>query len=185
MSGIDYKDIVLRKALPDESDRLYDLVTADERWTEFNAPYFPYQTPTRDSFEQGLFQDLLEGRNKKVIEYRSQPVGTVSCYWVDENTRWLEAGIALYDSRQWGKGIGKQALVAWISHLFDTCDIARMGMTTWSGNPGMIACGESIGFKIEGRLRRVRYFKGTYYDSIKLGVLREEWQQLYDMTERR
>ncbi|MGI9281726.1 MAG: GNAT family N-acetyltransferase [Endozoicomonas sp.] len=185
MSIISYKGIVLRNARSEEKDSLYDLIIADDRWTEFNAPYIPYQTPSRDSFEQGLFQDLIEGKNKKVIEYQSQLVGTVSCYWVDENTRWLEAGIALYDTQQWGKGIGKTALVAWISHLFDTYDIARVGMTTWSGNPGMIACGENIGFKVEGRLRRVRYFKGTYYDSIKLGVLREEWDQLCGMTEKR
>ncbi|WP_062269167.1 GNAT family N-acetyltransferase [Endozoicomonas arenosclerae] len=183
MIEIKYKDVVLRNALVGEKEQLFDLITRDERWTQFNAPYIVYQTPTRDSFREGLFLEFLTGDKKKIIEYQGRPVGSVSCYWVDENTRWLEVGIALYDSQQWGKGLGQKALIAWVTHLFQTLELARIGMTTWSGNPRMVACAQSVGFQIEGRLRSVRYYQGVYYDSIKLGVLREEWQQLYDTTE--
>ncbi len=41
----------------------------------------------------------------------------------------------------------------------------------------MIATARSLGIKLEGRLRKVRYYKGQYYDSIKMGVLREEWAE--------
>ena len=34
-----------------------------------------------------------------------------------------------------------------------------------------------LGFKIEGRRRRAVYKSGRYYDSIVLGLLREEWEQ--------
>ncbi len=82
-------------------------------------------------------------------------------------------------ARSWGlsftivaigaRGIGRKALVPWITHLFDTLEIERVGLTTWSGNPRMVACAESIGMTLEARLRKVRYFQGQYYDSIKLG----------------
>jgi len=36
---------------------------------------------------------------------------------------------------------------------------------------------EHLGFKIEGRRRQVSYKCGKYYDSICLGLLREEWQE--------
>lgn len=33
-----------------------------------------------------------------------------------------------------------------------------------------------LGFKVEGRRRRAVYKSGRYYDSIQLGLLREEWE---------
>lgn len=48
-------------------------------------------------------------------------------------------------------------------------------MTTWSGNPRMMALARKLGFQQEARLRKVRYYQGEYYDSVKFGVLRDEW----------
>lgn len=50
-----------------------------------------------------------------------------------------------------------------------------MGLTTWSGNPGMMRLSEKLGMSQEARIRKVRYYKGTYYDSIKYGILRDEF----------
>lgn len=49
-------------------------------------------------------------------------------------------------------------------------------MTTWSGNPRMMSLALKLGFQQEARLRKVRYYDGKYYDSVKYGVLRSEWQ---------
>ena len=34
---------------------------------------------------------------------------------------------------------------------------------------------EKLGFLKEGQIRKVRYYQGQYYDSVKYGILREEW----------
>ena len=70
-----------------------------------------------------------------------------------------------------------RALPQWISHLFSVLEIERVGLTTWSGNPRMMACAEKLGFQQEARLRKVRYYQGEYYDSVKYGVLRSEWDK--------
>jgi RimJ/RimL family protein N-acetyltransferase len=106
------------------------------------------------------------------------PVGIVSSYWECKETRWLEAGVVIYDSDYWGKGIASAALPKWITHLFSAFEIERVGLTTWSGNPRMMACALKLGFKQEACLRKVRYHQGKYYDSVKYGVLRSEWEQL-------
>ena len=81
----------------------------------------------------------------------------------------------IYDSRYWGRGIARNALTLWVDHLFQSLDIARVGLTTWSGNPQMMACAQKLGFQQEARLRKVRYFNGQYYDSVKYGMLKSEW----------
>lgn len=38
----------------------------------------------------------------------------------------------------------------------------------------MRAVAEKLGFLKEGQIRKVRYYQGQYYDSMKYGILREE-----------
>lgn len=101
----------------------------------------------------------------------------LTAYWEDGKLQqWLEFGIAIYDSKLWSKGIGKQALRLWITYLFDLYPhIQRIGYTTWSGNVGMMRVGEALGMRLEARIRKVRYTQGQYFDSIKYGILREEF----------
>jgi RimJ/RimL family protein N-acetyltransferase len=171
--------VALRKAYPHEQEELFLLVTQNKEWTKFNGPYFPYEPPTRESFEKEEFAKLTKGENSLLVTVDDKPVGSVSYYWECKSTRWLEAGIAIYDSNYWNKGIGTQALELWITHLLKTQEIERVGATTWSGNPGMIACAIKAEMRLEAQLRKVRYYQGQYYDSVKFGVLREEWRLLH------
>ena len=177
-----YQDVVLRHARIGELADLYRLVTADENWTRFNGPYFPYSAPSVDEFEHDLFARLCAGERIQLITLSDKPIGSVSYYWECEATRWLEVGVIIYDSDYWGQGIGRKALIPWISHLFATLNIERVGLTTWSGNPRMMACAEKLGLQLEARLRKVRYYNGHYYDSVKYGVLREEWSTLSTLS---
>lgn len=62
----------------------------------------------------------------------------------------------------------------WIDHLFDdVTDLPHIGFTTWSGNKRMM----QLGMKLEGQIRQVRFWQGEYYDSVKYGVLRSEWEK--------
>lgn len=42
----------------------------------------------------------------------------------------------------------------------------------------MIRVGEKLGMQMEGRMRNVRFYEGKYYDSIRMGMLREEWEEI-------
>ena len=65
----------------------------------------------------------------------------------------------------------------WVSDTFNTyAEIEHVGLTTWSGNIRMMKVAERIGMQQEACIRKVRYHNGYYYDSVKYGVLREEWQ---------
>lgn len=170
-------EVKIRSAKSSELDELYHLVTSDEEWTKFNGPYFLYSTPTLNEFAKGTFSRLCDGAYMQLITVNDIPVGSVSYYWECEATRWLEVGIIIYSSNFWGKGLAAKALPLWISHLFSTLEIERVGLTTWSGNPRMMACAEKLGLQQEARLRKVRYYQGHYYDSVKYGVLRSEWEE--------
>lgn len=170
--------IQIRPALPEEFQSVYELVTQNHEWPQFNGPYFPYQTPTAKEFKHGVFNTLLQGESMQLITLNDVAIGSVSYYWECESTRWLEIGVILYDRQYWGKGYALPALRLWVTSLFNSLKIARVGLTTWSGNPRMMKCAEKLGMQQEARLRKVRFYNECYYDSVKYGVLRDEWNEL-------
>ncbi|MMZ64390.1 putative ribosomal N-acetyltransferase YdaF [compost metagenome] len=103
-------------------------------------------------------------------------IGSVSYYWEHKPSLWLEMGIGIFDSQYWSGGYGTRALRLWITHLFNTLPLVRVGFTTWSGNHRMMKVGEKLDMTLEARLRKCRYYNGEYYDSIRMGLLREEWE---------
>jgi RimJ/RimL family protein N-acetyltransferase len=110
-----------------------------------------------------------------ILETDGKIVGTVSYYWEHKESNWLEVGIVIYDPAYWNGGYGTEALRIWIDYLFTSLPLVRIGLTTWSGNSRMVRSAEKLGMKMEGCIRKCRLYKGNYYDSIRMGMLREEW----------
>lgn len=88
-----------------------------------------------------------------------------------------EIGIDIPEDEYGGKGIGQEVLTLWIEYLFNKRSFTRLGFETWQGNKGMIRLGEKLGFIEEGRIRKGCKVKGIFYDRIKMGILRSEWEE--------
>ncbi|WP_368031588.1 GNAT family N-acetyltransferase [Bacillus licheniformis] len=179
MASINGEKVKLRTITMDDLPGLWRMIygTKNPEWKKWDAPYFPLQPDPFQYFVDSLVPALKEKPPRYLaIEIGGELKGTVSYYWESRPTRWLECGIGIYDPRFWNGGYGTEAVELWIGFLFENVDVPRIGMTTWSGNRRMMRCAEKAGFKMEGRIRKVRYYDGVYYDSIRYGILREEWE---------
>lgn len=158
--------------------RFWKLVYKEEapEWKQWDAPYYPHQSKPYEEFLTD--SDRWVGQDDAwAIEVAGVFVGVVTYYWEHEPSKWLECGIVLHESENWGKGIGTRALNLWVNHLFQTLPLMRVGFATWSGNKRMMALGDKLGMTLEARIRKVRFHNNYYYDSIRYGILREEWQE--------
>lgn len=180
--SIQGEKVIVRTIEEKDLDTLWQLIYGEEdtEWRKWNAPYFPFDYEDFSTFSERMAKRLADGTNSMLIiqTVLGDIIGTVSCYWEDKNTRWLEAGIVINNSQFWHGGYGTEALKLWIGHLFAKHEIARVGITTWSGNERMMRVAEKLGLQLEGRMRKCRYYNGEYYDSIRMGILREEWEEL-------
>lgn len=146
---------------------------------EWNGPYIPKTERTKDEFvklneaDEGIMPGVP---SELVIRANGKFIGSVGAYWVDENTNWLETGIVIYDKAYWNGGYGTEAYKMWIDFLFEKTGLHRLGMSTWSGNVRMIKVAEKLGMKEEARIRQARIVDGEYFDAIKMGILRTEWE---------
>ncbi|MGJ9383083.1 GNAT family N-acetyltransferase [Salipaludibacillus sp. CF4.18] len=170
-------DVIIRAIVEKDLPALWKLKYKDAspEWKKWDAPYFEHQQiPYREYLESK--SEVLNQENYWVIEVNGEVIGTVGYYWEHKPSNWLEMGIGIYDSGYWNGGYGTKAFRLWIDHLFQSLPLVRVGYTTWSGNKRMIKLGEKLGMTMEARLRKCRYYNGEYYDSIRMGLLREEWQ---------
>lgn len=171
------KDLGIRPIKDEDLFKLWELIYKDENpeWKQWDAPYFRHHTVPYEKFlEKGdLF---INSESLWVITVNNEICGVVTFYFEDDMKKWLEIGIVIHEGQNWGKGLGTRALKLWISHVFNTVPTVRVGLTTWSGNKRMLCVGEKLGMQLEGRIRKVRYYEGEYYDSIRMGILKEEWE---------
>ncbi len=154
-------------------------------WMDFNGPYYAKLSPEKlkeiiNAYEKQIEEESWETPRKKLVIAdieTDQFIGTVNWYWQSQETNWKSIGIVIYDDQYWGKGLGYEALKFWMQYLF-THDktIARLDLRTWSGHKGMIKLAKKLGFLEEACFRKARIVKGAYYDSIGMGILREEWE---------
>ncbi|MFE8703536.1 GNAT family N-acetyltransferase [Cytobacillus sp. FJAT-54145] len=170
--------LTLRPVTEDDLPRLWELTYKEEspEWKKWDAPYFEHKALSYEEYlsksDQFINQDDFWA-----ILINDKLIGTVSYYWEHKPSNWLEMGIGIYDPQYWSGGYGTRALSLWITHLFQTLPLVRVGFTTWSGNFRMVKVGEKLGMTMEARLRKCRFYNGEYYDSIRMGLLREEWEE--------
>lgn len=174
--------ITLKRMVQSDMERLWELSSKDAyyEYAQYNAPYFnEFRQRTYPEFIEESSSFYLSNPRVQGIYYHGRLIGSVSYYWESEVTRWLEMGIVLYDPLYWSKGIGECVIRSSMDDLFETLEIERVGFTTWSGNLGMMRIGHKLGMRQEKAVRKARYYKDTYYDSIGYGITREEWNSLY------
>ncbi|PWW17074.1 RimJ/RimL family protein N-acetyltransferase [Cytobacillus oceanisediminis] len=170
-------ELIIRPINEEDLPILWELIYKEElpEWKKWDAPYFEHKHIPYEDYINGK-EKIVKQDSPWVIEVNGKVIGTVSYYWEHKPSNWLEMGIVIYNPKFWSGGYGTRTLRLWINHLFTTLPLVRVGYTTWSGNERMIKVGEKLGMRMEARLRKCRYYNGQYYDSIRMGLLREEWE---------
>ncbi len=174
--------IILRPIKIQDLDVYFALNKPSRKFHEFNGPYFEKESEeellTRiETIKAQLIKNTYQSNNLMIANSETDElIGQVSWHWRSKETNWMEIGIIIFNENYWSKGIGCAALEMWINKLFrERCDIVRLGLTTWSGNIGMVKLSEKLGLKLEAVYRKARIVNGKYYDSVSYGILREEW----------
>lgn len=172
-------EVKIRQAQPEDLDEFWEIAFSDPNagWTKLNGPYFHDDLPTKEEFLNVVaYRTWINNKDRLLITYDDKIVGSVGVGFEDGALKhWLDVGITIYPEEMWDKHIGSQALKLFISYVFANYDLPHVGLTTWSGNPRMMHVASKIGMKQEACIRQVRFYNDKYYDSVKYGVLRDEW----------
>lgn len=169
----------IRKVSHTDLEALWKVSYQDNlEWMQWNGPYFNDPVLSHDEFVESIAPRIyVDADDVGVVIDNGKIIGMVTSTFIDNDLkRWLEFGVVIYDPAYWGHGLGTKTVALWIDYLFTRFpDLPHLGFTTWSGNLGMMAIGEKLGMTLEARIRQVRYTRDQYWDSIKYGILRDEF----------
>jgi RimJ/RimL family protein N-acetyltransferase len=96
---------------------------------------------------------------------------------VDWKNRVGNCGIVIGEKEYQGRGYGTEAMKLLVSYGFNTLNLNRIELETYSFNTRAFKSYLRVGYKEEGRRRQAIYVDGEYYDSIFFGILKEEWKK--------
>ncbi|RZT23831.1 GNAT family N-acetyltransferase [Fictibacillus sp. BK138] len=178
------KKVELRPVSLEDHKRSYHWRN-DEETARFDAGsgLYRYSHVPLEQLEASYEKDIRNIDKREVGEFSiytlgedARHIGSIGYRNLDIVSRRCVVGLGIGEKELWGKGYGTDALKALINYLFKTMNLRRIQLDTWSGNTRAVRSYEKCGFVVEGRLREDTFIDGKYYDTIVMGLLREEFQ---------
>ena len=110
-------------------------------------------------------------------------IGNVGLFEVQAENRRAELGIVIGDKSCWSNGYGTDAVLTLLRFAFHQMNLNRVALGTFEFNERAIACYRKCGFVEEGRFRQAYFQDGRYWDTVRMAVLRDEFEALHGQAE--
>lgn len=127
-----------------------------------------------------VLSSVAAGLGLRLIQLaEGPPVGLVT-WRVRGNPRAYELAVLVGDPGSWATGIGGEAVIKAVDHLFLLLDAERVGVITGAFNPYTSPALQRGGFTFEGALRHFYYIDGEFHDGLYWSMLRDEHRALLE-----
>ena len=166
---------------PIENEDL-DFFYAKTLWDEEGRRLTGTQTVFSRSGVQNWFENISTDSGRVdlfiCLHENNQPIGDIAMLDIDHQNRNSVVRISIFDHEFWGNGYGTEAMSLLLKYGFEILNLHRIGLDVYSFNKRGIKSYEKLGFKQEGIIREELFYGGKYHDSIKMGVLKDEFIQI-------
>ncbi|QBP40188.1 GNAT family N-acetyltransferase [Paenisporosarcina antarctica] len=130
---------------------------------------------------QKWFENISEDSSRVdliiCLQENDQPIGDIALLDIDHKNRNSVVRVSIFNREFWGKGYGTEAMSLLLKFGFEILNLHRIGLNVFSYNTRGKKSYEKLGFKQEGIVRDELFYNGQYYDSILMGVLKDEFNQ--------
>jgi RimJ/RimL family protein N-acetyltransferase len=178
------KDIYRGSLVRLSSDAPETMAKARSKWNQDTEQHRLADNDPAQLWSEKKIKEFMEkraGANPNGFRFavhtlaEDQLIGTVGL-WVNSWTHsdaWL--GISIGERDYWGKGYGTDAMRLTVQYGFMELNLRRISLGLHAYNERALKSYEKVGFKLEGRMRGEGLRDGIRFDSLWMGILREEW----------
>lgn len=159
---------------------------ASARWqrdTEYirlvnSDPAFPYSEKAIKDWIEKRFENSSPERHQFTVRTLAEDklIGFFGLY-VDVIHSDAMVGIGIGERDFWSRGYGTDMMNLALRYAFLELGVERVSLGVYEYNPRAVRSYEKAGFRLEGRTRQDALREGKRYDSLWMGILREEWLQ--------
>ncbi len=171
------KDIHLRPFKKTDIHIWYEWFNSQETTEHMNKGLFPNTEAAQEEFFQSLMKSKKDIQLAIVLKDADTLAGTIGIHKIDWVHRHGDISIMIGDKSMSGEGLGSEAVALIVDHAFTKLNLHKLTSGMWSSNTSSRKCFEKNGFVLEGTLKEQFHYKGSYVDEIRMGLLREEWEQ--------
>lgn len=168
--------VVLRSPRPDDVSSRLRLGQDPEIMRMFGADPTSLLPLTEAETERWI-DGLIRHTHAWIVEHDGQLLGEIRLDGVDMHDRRARLAIGLYDQKQLGMGLGREAVRLMLSYAFDSLKLHRVGLRVISYNERAIRCYQACGFVVEGREREAALVGKKRHDDVIMGVLAYEFRR--------
>lgn len=174
------QSVRLRAIEPEDGDifHAWNLDSEMARLVDFLRPPRSLAA-TREWTQKMALQEVKDDHIHCAIEDQTGIlVGIINSHEVDRRAGAFRYGIAVRAEHR-GRGYAAEAILLFVRYFFEELRYQKVTATVYSCNPASIRLHEKLGFQLEGRVRRVVYTQGQYFDELYFGMTREEFVERY------
>ena len=142
-----------------------------------DAGFFPTTKKDLDEYyrniklsKSDIMFAIVENKNRKHI-------GNVKLGGINWVHRFADLGILIGDKACHGKGFGTEACILVLEYAFKRLNLNKVFLGCHSNNIAAIKAYKKVGFKIEGRLRKMLNVDGKYVDKVLMGILQSQFNK--------
>ena len=142
-----------------------------------NVFLYPHSEIDTENFINAMMEGKMKGfviAHKDTEEYIGQ-LDLINIDWVN---RVGTIGIVIGTKENLGKGYGTEAIKLLQQFSFNKLNLNKLELDVRSFNKRAIRSYEKSGFKVEGIIRENYFEDGKYSDTIKMGILKREWEEV-------
>lgn len=181
---IRYRDILLRDMTESDIEDWIRWYNEETRWCQWDTPGEELEPVDPEEFRAQRLESLSwrwdsDFRNFFELDTGDgHHIGMVTSYAIGDDFNWMSwkdayekgtfsyaIGIDICDSRFWGRGLGTQAITAFMRHFLEH-GIREICLQTWSGNVRMLRAARRVGFTECHRITGNRRSGEKIYDSV-------------------
>lgn len=142
-----------------------------------NVFLYPHSVADTENFLNSMMEGKMKGfviAHKDTEEY----IGQLDLIKIDWINRVATIGIVIGTKENLGKGYGTEAIKLLQKYSFNKLNLNKLELDVRAFNERAIKCYEKSGFKVEGVIRENYFENGKYTDTVKMGILRREWEEI-------
>ncbi|HEX7077259.1 MAG TPA: GNAT family protein [Candidatus Eisenbacteria bacterium] len=141
--------------------------------------YLLLYRPMTNADEQA-FLDRTRGSATEVVlgialRATDRLIGTTGLHAIHPKDRHAIFGILIGDKRCWNRGYGSEATALMVRYAFETLNLHRVALQVLEHNLRGVRAYEKAGFQREGVSREDTFRDGRYWNTVHMGVLRDDW----------
>ena len=107
----------------------------------------------------------------------NEHVGNIKLGNIDWIHRYAELAIMLGDKSFWGKGYGQRSTALILEYGFKKLNLNKIILCVYAPHKAAIRIYQKLGFKIEGKQKKIFNLNGKYVDCLWMGLLRSEYKR--------